>query len=380
MGLGDEREASRSPTRSTSHSSHSGLARSSGWANTRPARRRSSSSPRGRGQRGVAQVVAGVEVRVVDPHRPALAERGDGELLAVARARGAAAARAGHELVVRRRVALEHQHGGDVHVRAAALEVRKEASRPVRPVGVGHAPDSRRFGGRLHTLNNVYNVANTVDEGERIRHGHRPQRPRRLRARLRRARARRLRAAYRVLGNPAQAQDVVQDVFLRSGGARGSSTRAAASSAPTCGSWPAPARSTSGARARPPAARPTASSSPSPEEGRATERPAPAPSARGGRERARRPARAARPRSARPSCWPTGAGSRPTRSPAARGPARHGQEPHPARPGQAARGRRGTFLPCTCVISPTSARGSAASVERQFGHAEPRAHEVPAGG
>ena len=38
-----------SPTRSTSHSSHSGLERSSAWANTRPARRRRASSPAGAG-------------------------------------------------------------------------------------------------------------------------------------------------------------------------------------------------------------------------------------------------------------------------------------------------------------------------------------------
>ena len=42
-------------------------------------------------------------------------------------------------------------------------------------------------------------------------------------------------AAFRVLGNGAQAQDVVQDVFLSCGGGRTRSTRAAASWAPTCG-------------------------------------------------------------------------------------------------------------------------------------------------
>ena len=42
-------------------------------------------------------------------------------------------------------------------------------------------------------------------------------------------------AAFRVLGNAAQAQDVAQDVFLRLWRRPQRSTRAAASSAPTCG-------------------------------------------------------------------------------------------------------------------------------------------------
>ena len=41
---------------------------------------------------------------------------------------------------------------------------------------------------------------------------------------------------------------------------------------------------------------------------------------------------------------------------------------------------RGRFLPCTRVISPRELARTAASVERQFGHAEPRAHEALAGG
>ena len=39
----------------------------------------------GLGQRGVADVVVGVEVRVVDPHGPALVEGNEGEPLAIAR-------------------------------------------------------------------------------------------------------------------------------------------------------------------------------------------------------------------------------------------------------------------------------------------------------
>ena len=42
-------------------------------------------------------------------------------------------------------------------------------------------------------------------------------------------------AAFRILGNGAHAQDVVQDVFLRLWRRRGPSTSAAARSAPTSG-------------------------------------------------------------------------------------------------------------------------------------------------
>ena len=45
----ESRAKRSSATPSTSHSSHSGRSRSSGWENTRPASRLSSSSPPGRG-------------------------------------------------------------------------------------------------------------------------------------------------------------------------------------------------------------------------------------------------------------------------------------------------------------------------------------------
>ena len=154
-----------------------------------------------RGQRGVAHVVAGVEMRVVDPDRPALHQRREGELLAVARDEVQPLLELGHELVIGRRVALEHEHGADVHVGAAALQREEGRVEAAQAVGVGHAPDSPRFA-----------------------------------------------------------------------------------------------------------------------------------------------------------------------------------EPDPARAREALHGRWVTFLPCICVISPTCARGSAARVERQFGHAEPRAHDVLAGG
>ena len=70
-------------------------------------RERAAAGPRrGRGQRRVADVVAGVEVRVVDPHRPRGAERREREPLAVARHEVQAALDPRDERVVVRRRAL----------------------------------------------------------------------------------------------------------------------------------------------------------------------------------------------------------------------------------------------------------------------------------
>ena len=64
----------------------------------------------GRRQRGVADVVAGVEVRVVDPHRAGLRERRERELLAVARDQVQPVLDLRDEVVVRRRLAVEDEH------------------------------------------------------------------------------------------------------------------------------------------------------------------------------------------------------------------------------------------------------------------------------
>ena len=95
-------------------------------------------------------------------------------------------------------------------------------------------------------------------------------------------------AAMRILGDPAQAQDVAQDVFLRVWRNPQNFDRAAASSASTCASWPAAGRSTCGARARPPAAPATASRSSSPRRGAALDE---RPSALAERERSARAVR-----------------------------------------------------------------------------------------
>ena len=90
-------------------------------------------------QRGVADVVVGVEVRVVGPHRPALAERDVGEPLAVARHEVQARLDVLDELRVRRRRALEDHHRRDVHVRGrVVLEVQERRVQRGQAVRVGH--------------------------------------------------------------------------------------------------------------------------------------------------------------------------------------------------------------------------------------------------
>ena len=76
-------------------------------------------------ERGVADVVAEVELRIVDPLRPALSERDRAQLLAEAGDQVQARLDVLTELVVGRRRALEQGRRGDVHVRRAVLEVEK---------------------------------------------------------------------------------------------------------------------------------------------------------------------------------------------------------------------------------------------------------------
>ena len=97
------------------------------------------------GQRGVAHVVAGVEVRVVDPHRARLRERRERELLAVARDEVQARLELRHEVVVLRRLALEEHAGADVHVGARVLEGEEGGVEAGEAIWVGHR-------GRLSTI------------------------------------------------------------------------------------------------------------------------------------------------------------------------------------------------------------------------------------
>jgi hypothetical protein len=95
----------------------------------------------GLGQRGVAHVVAGVEVRVVDPHRPRLGKRWEGELLAVAGDEVQARVDLRHEVLVVGGVALEEHAGADVHVGARVLEREEGGVEAGEPIGVGHRAD-----------------------------------------------------------------------------------------------------------------------------------------------------------------------------------------------------------------------------------------------
>ena len=97
------------------------------------------------GQRGMAHVVAGVEVRIVDPHRARLRERRERELLAVARDEVQARPELGHEVVVAGRLALEEHAGADVHVGARVLEREEGGVEAAEAIWIGHR-------GRLSTI------------------------------------------------------------------------------------------------------------------------------------------------------------------------------------------------------------------------------------
>ena len=79
---------------------------------------------RGR-QAGVAQVVAQVEVGIVDPARAALTEWDEAEPLAVARHEVQPPLEVAEQVVVLRRLALEDDHRCDVHVGRAVLQVEE---------------------------------------------------------------------------------------------------------------------------------------------------------------------------------------------------------------------------------------------------------------
>jgi hypothetical protein len=101
-----------------------------------------------RGRQGrVADVVAGVEVRVVDPDRTPLPERRERELLAVAGNEGQAALELGDEVVVGRGGTVEDHAGADVHVGAALLEREERGIERAQSVRLFHALHSRGWRG-----------------------------------------------------------------------------------------------------------------------------------------------------------------------------------------------------------------------------------------
>ena len=145
------KRSSRRP--STSHSSQSGLLRSSCWEKI--ARREVAQLLLGAGRRqgALAHVVVEVEVRVVDPDRPPLVEGDEAQLLAEARNQVQARGDVVAELAVGGRRALEDDRRGDVHVGAGALHVKERGIESGQSFG-SHGSSSHRPGGheRGHIL------------------------------------------------------------------------------------------------------------------------------------------------------------------------------------------------------------------------------------
>ena len=95
-------------------------------------------------ERGVADVVARVEVGIVGPHRTALAVGHVREALAIARHEVQAAEHVIDQLLQARRLALEDHHRGHMHVRGRAfLELQEGRVQRGQPVGICHQLDCR---------------------------------------------------------------------------------------------------------------------------------------------------------------------------------------------------------------------------------------------
>ncbi len=90
-------------------------------------------------QARVTEVVAEVEVRVVDPDRAALVQRDLGEALAKARDEVQPRLDVDAQLVPGRRGALEDRHRRDVEALARLLEVQERGVEGGDAVAVGHA-------------------------------------------------------------------------------------------------------------------------------------------------------------------------------------------------------------------------------------------------
>ena len=97
----------------------------------------------------MAHVVLEIELRLVDPDRPALLERHELHALPVARYARQARFDQVQEVAIRRRLAFEDGHGADVHVGRAVLQLqeqcvqRTEALEPrLHPVSVSQIVSS----------------------------------------------------------------------------------------------------------------------------------------------------------------------------------------------------------------------------------------------
>ncbi len=104
-------------------------------------------------QGGVADVVVGVEVGVIGPHRPPLAVGDVGQTLAVARDEVQAVVDVVDEFPQRWSLAFEDHHRRDMHVRRrVVLEVQERRVQGGQPVGIGHA----------HRLSLLRRLASTI--------------------------------------------------------------------------------------------------------------------------------------------------------------------------------------------------------------------------
>src|SRR6185295_1239948 len=91
----------------------------------------------------VSNVVAEIELAVVDPHRPPLPERDEREPLAIARHVLEAGLEQREQIDVRRRWSLEDRQGADVHVSGAVLEVEKGRVQRAELLEPGHGGEYR---------------------------------------------------------------------------------------------------------------------------------------------------------------------------------------------------------------------------------------------
>ena len=87
-----------------------------------------------RRERSVAEVVAEIEMRIVDPQRAAELQRNESHLLAVPRHRRQLARDHRLEVLVRRRRTLENGHGSDVHVAHGVLDVQERRVEWAHPI------------------------------------------------------------------------------------------------------------------------------------------------------------------------------------------------------------------------------------------------------
>jgi hypothetical protein len=112
-------------------------------------------------QRGVPQVVAQVEVRVINPDGASLLGRHLGNALAIPRDEIKPALDVRAQVVERRRRTVENGQGADVHMRVAVLEAQERRVETGEPIAVSHGWSVAGRTGRLRTFNTLCKVGTT---------------------------------------------------------------------------------------------------------------------------------------------------------------------------------------------------------------------------